>query len=81
MNNFQIAWIMIGIFIGLLMLIPFKRCLSTHNGLLSMLIASLMGIFSVAHAWIAIVIALVFFTFGIWKNQHKYSGVTDGETN
>lgn len=81
MSNLQITWVFIGIAIGLLMFFPIKRCLATHNGFLSMLIASLMGIFNVSFSWVAVVIAAFFFTFGIWKNQHKFLGIHNGKTN
>jgi hypothetical protein len=75
MNNFQLAWLFVGLLFGLLLIIPFKRCLSTHNGIISVLIGSLIGIFSVSWAWVAVVVALVFFTAGLHKNHHKYTGM------
>lgn len=75
MSNLQITWIVVGVITGIILLIPVKRCLATHNGIISMLIGSLMGIFTVSHAWIAILISLCFFSFGFYKNHHKYVGV------
>lgn len=82
MNNFQLAWLFVGFLFGLLLIYPFKRCLSTHNGIISMLIGSLMGIFSVSWAWVAVVVAMVFFSFGLHKNHHKYTstGVIQHDT-
>lgn len=75
MSNLQISWVVIGLIFGLVMIIPIKRCLSTHNGIVSMLIASLMGIFSVPFSWAAVVIGLFCFTYGFYQNHHKYVGV------
>lgn len=77
MSNLQITWIVVGLIIGLLLMIPIKRCMSTHNGLVSMLIASLMGIFSAPHSWAAVVIAACCFTYGFYRNHHKYIGATN----
>lgn len=77
MTNLQLTWIAVGLIIGMVMLIPIKRCMSTHNGLLSMLIASLMGIFSAPYTWIAVVIGLFCFSYGLYKNHHKYIGATN----
>ena len=76
MSNLQVAWIIIGLIIGAVMFIPIRRCLSTHNGLLSMLTASLMGIFNIGAPWIAIVVACFFFTYGTYRNRHKFLGET-----
>lgn len=77
MSNLQITWIVVGLIMGLLLMIPIKRCFSTYNGITSMLIASLMGIFSAPYTWIAVVIGLFCFSYGLYKNHHKYIGATN----
>ncbi|WP_111861144.1 hypothetical protein [Acinetobacter sp. CFCC 10889] len=81
MNSLQFSWIFIGFAIGVIMLIPIKRCLATHNGLLSMLIASIMGIFNVGAPFLAVLAACFFFTYGMYQNQHKYFGTSTGEAH
>lgn len=81
MTNLQIGWIVLGLIFGLVMTLPIRRCLATHNGILSMLIASLLGIFSVPYSWAAVVIAAFCFTYGFYQNHHKYIGVTNDEAN
>lgn len=80
MNSVQFAWIVIGVMTGLAMILPIRRCMATHNGLLSMLTASLMGIFTVSFSWVPVVLAAVFFTYGFYQNHHKYFGVTNDST-
>ena len=77
MDKLQISWIVVGIIFGILMVLPAKRCLATHNGFLSMLIASLVGIFNVWFSWVAVLLALICFSYGLYKNQHKYIGATN----
>lgn len=77
MSNLQITWIVVGLIMGLLLMIPIKRCFSTYNGITSMLIASLMGIFSTPYAWVAVVIAACCFTYGFYRNHHKYIGAAN----
>lgn len=77
MTNLQISWIVVGLIMGFLLAIPIKRCFATHNGLLSMLIASLMGIFSAPFTWVAVVIAAICFSYGLYQNHHKYIGATN----
>ena len=81
MTNLQIGWIVLGLVFGLVMLLPIKRCLATHNGFISMLTASLMGIFSISYSWVAVVLATLCFSYGFDKNHHKYIGVTNDEAN
>ena len=81
MTNLQISWIALGLIFGLVMIIPVRRCLATHNGILSMLIASLMGIFSVPYSWVAVVLAMICFSYGFYQNHQKYIGVTNDEAN
>lgn len=81
LTNLQITWIAVGLVLGVVLMIPIKRCFATHNGIVSMLIASLMGIFYVPNTWIAVVIALGFFTYGFYKNHDKYIGVTNDDPN
>lgn len=73
-SNLQIAWLTLGFFFGLLLMIPFKRCKATHNGISSMLIASLLGILNIWITWVAVVIGLICFSYGLYQNQHKYLG-------
>lgn len=80
MTNLQIGWIAIGLITGLVMLLPIKRCLATHNGFISMLTATLMGIFSISFSWVAVVIAALCFSYGFYKNHHKYLGVTSNDS-
>lgn len=77
MSNLQIAWIAIGLVMGFLLMIRVKRCFPTYNGIVSMLIASLMGIFSAPYSWVAVVIAAICFSYGFYKNHHKYIGATN----
>lgn len=77
MSNLQIGWIIIGFIVGFLMFIPIKRCFATYNGLLSMLTASLMGIFNVSYPFVAVIIAVFFFSYGLYQNQHKFLGVNN----
>lgn len=79
MTNLQIGWIIIGLIFGLVMLIPIKRCMSTHNGIVSMLIASLLGIFSAPYSWVAVIVAAICFSYGAYQNHHKYLGVTNND--
>lgn len=80
MDKVQIAWLIIGLVIGLATVLPYKRCKATHNGFVSMLTASLMGIFSVSFSWVAVVIGLCCFSYGLWQNQHKYIGVASNDS-
>ena len=59
MDKLQLSWIFIGLIFGLITISPINRCLATQNGLISMLTASLMGIFHIWFSWVAVVIALV----------------------
>ena len=77
MSNLQITWIVVGLIMGFLLVIPIKRCFSTYNGLTSMLIASLMGIFSAPFTWVPVVIGLFCFSYGFYQNHHKYIGATN----
>lgn len=70
----QYSWLIVGVVFGFVLIRPFKRCLATHNGILSMLIGSLMGIFSVSWAWVTIIVALCFFSYGLYQNHHKFLG-------
>ncbi len=81
MSNLQITWIVVGLIMGLLLMIPIKRCFSTYNGITSMLIASLLGIFSVPYSWVAVVLAMICFSYGFYQNHQKYIGVTNDEAN
>lgn len=81
MDKFQISWLILGLIIGFVMVLPYKRCRATHNGFVSMLTASLMGIFSVSFSWVAVVVGLFCFSFGLWQNQHKYIGVNHDSAN
>lgn len=81
MTGLQIGWIVIGVVFGLVMALPIKRCFATHNGMLSMLAASLLGIMQVWFSWVAVVIALFLFGYGIYKNQHKFIGVAHDGSN
>lgn len=80
MNSVQVFWVCIGIGMGMLMLIPIRRCLSTHNGFASMLMASIMGIFNVGSPWIAIICASVCFAYGLYQHQQKHFTPNTGET-
>ena len=80
MTNLQICWIVLGLVFGLVMALPIKRCLATHNGFISMLTASLMGIFSISYSWVAVVLATLCFSYGFYKNHHKYLGVTNDDS-
>lgn len=80
MTNLQIGWIVLGLAFGLVMALPIKRCLATHNGFISMLTASLMGIFSAPFTWVAVVIAAICFSYGLYQNHHKYTGVTNDDS-
>lgn len=81
MNSLQFAWIVLGVLFGLLMMMQIPRCKATHNGILSILTASLLGIFGVWYSWVAVIVALFCFGYGLWKNQHKYMGVAHDGSN
>lgn len=81
MDKLQLSWIFIGLIFGLITILPIKRCLATQNGFISMLTASLMGIFHIWFSWVAVVIALFCFTYGLYQNRYKYLGATNDYTN
>ena len=76
MDKLQLSWIFIGLIFGFITILPIKRCLATQNGFISMLTASLMGIFHIWFSWVAVVIALFFFSYGLYQNRYKYLGAT-----
>lgn len=81
MTGLQISWIVIGVLFGIAMVFTAKRCFATHSGFVAMIVASLLGIIQVWFSWVAVVIALFFFGYGIYKNQHKFMGVAHDSSN
>lgn len=81
MSELQLAWVIVGLLFGFLAVIPIKRCRATYNGILSILTASLMGIFNVSFSWIAVCLGIVCFSYGLYQNRHKYLGVAHDRAN
>ena len=76
----QMAWAAVGLLFGFLLMLPIKRCTATHNGIVSMIIASLMGVYPIEYAWVAVVTAVLCFMWGLFANRKKYIGVATNDT-